>query len=288
MLFRTTIVLASVVTAPILTASAQSAEGWPSAEPMAQAMSRVLAQAALADQVADLGFDEGMSILGASMQPGTSLDWSARLLANREYVFIGAGEDVATDVDVIVLDGATGEVVAADTLSDNNPIVRVRPSMTRAYTLRLRLYAAPRTAFCALALLREGGTDISLEYLVEAPEKAIVASALLDAMYGVTLFDEPGEWCFFGSILDGGQSTTIGGLDLGAGRRLITAVADQRSSDVDIELENSRGAIVAKDAAGDATPLLAVDASAFEAYALKVTNYRSSGSALVAAIVLKD
>lgn len=72
----------------------------------------------------------------ASLQPGASYDWNVNLNAGIPYRIIGACDNECSNVDLQLLDGG-GNVVSADTLPDDFPVVDFTPSANGAYQVRI-------------------------------------------------------------------------------------------------------------------------------------------------------
>jgi hypothetical protein len=71
------------------------------------------------------------------MQPSTDHRFAIALTAGTAYTFIGACDGDCTNVDIELIDGTTGGVVASDMLSDDFPVVSFTPSANGNYIVRL-------------------------------------------------------------------------------------------------------------------------------------------------------
>ncbi|MCO5165561.1 MAG: hypothetical protein M9894_04220 [Planctomycetes bacterium] len=91
-------------------------------------------------------------LMGGLMSAGEELSLS-RSFGAGPYLLVGWGDARAGDVDALVLDEA-GEVLAADTATDNRPEARFDPPAPLRATLVLRMHQAKGDAFAVCAVLR--------------------------------------------------------------------------------------------------------------------------------------
>lgn len=81
---------------------------------------------------------QGLSDEIIGLQAGGEHDWSVRLRRGTDYRIVGACDNECNDVDLILLD-AQGREIDSDLLTDDYPIVSVRPESDSRYTVRIRL-----------------------------------------------------------------------------------------------------------------------------------------------------
>lgn len=84
-------------------------------------------------------YGSGMASAGehmATLQPGTSHDWTVNLNAGAAYRFIGACDNECSNVDIQLVDPG-GAVVAQDVLPDDIPVVDFTPPAGGAYQVRM-------------------------------------------------------------------------------------------------------------------------------------------------------
>ncbi|MBX3470314.1 MAG: hypothetical protein KF878_25890 [Planctomycetes bacterium] len=91
-------------------------------------------------------------LMGGLMAAGEALSLSRSFRAGG-YLLVGWGDARAGDVDALVLDEA-GEVLAADTATDNRPEARFEPREPLRATLVLKMHQAKGDAFAVCAVLK--------------------------------------------------------------------------------------------------------------------------------------
>lgn len=74
-----------------------------------------------------------------AIQPGTDHQYPVELTAGSNYIFVGVCDADCTNVDLELLDGATGAVVGSDLLDDDYPVVQYTPTANATYFVRLIL-----------------------------------------------------------------------------------------------------------------------------------------------------
>lgn len=80
---------------------------------------------------------QGFTDETAAMQPGTDHRWNVELVGGTAYRFVGACDDDCSNLDLELIDVATGGVVASDMLQDDFPIVDYTPQANGRYIVRL-------------------------------------------------------------------------------------------------------------------------------------------------------
>jgi hypothetical protein len=73
----------------------------------------------------------------AGLQPGTDHRWQIELAAGTTYKIIGACDNECSNVDMELIDVATGGVVESDMMGDDIPIVDFTPPANGRYIVRL-------------------------------------------------------------------------------------------------------------------------------------------------------
>lgn len=79
----------------------------------------------------------GFTDEAAEMQPGTDHRWQVELVGGTPYRLIGACDDDCSNLDMELIDVATGGVVASDMLQDDFPLVDFTPQANGRYIVRL-------------------------------------------------------------------------------------------------------------------------------------------------------
>lgn len=93
----------------------------------------------------------GMADEVRPMQPGTDHRWTVNLIANTPYTIIGACDGDCTNIDIELIDMATGGVVSGDMLADDYPVVNFSPPADGVYLVRLLMQT------CTIAPCYAGG-----------------------------------------------------------------------------------------------------------------------------------
>lgn len=75
----------------------------------------------------------------AAIQPAADHQFPVNLTAGTAYTIVGVCDADCNDVDLELLNGQTGEVVASDLLTDDVPVVRYTPAADAAYFVRIIL-----------------------------------------------------------------------------------------------------------------------------------------------------
>ncbi|MEZ5994419.1 MAG: hypothetical protein R3C25_01555 [Hyphomonadaceae bacterium] len=95
----------------------------------------------------------------AGMQPGADDRWMVELVAGTPYMIIGACDNECSNMDIELIDMATGGVVASDVLPDDFPVVNFTPPANAQYMVRMLMQTCT-VAPCyagARVLSRQGG-----------------------------------------------------------------------------------------------------------------------------------
>lgn len=252
--------------------------------PMTAAIARVLGGAVAAERKTNLGFDRGVTFMGALLRPKAFINWRMQLEAGTRYAFLGGGDNNAVDVDLAVIDG-TGQVLARDQLADAKPVVDFTPTQTGVYVVRMTLAQAPHPSFCALAILRQGGFTVPIKNMTQALQKIMAAGRLASQRATVRFHEEPNQWALFGAVLKPGDTTPISGIQLEARQHVFVAAGDAGAKILDMALLDARGNLVKKDDKPDSVAVL-VTRTAGATYQVALTNVEAPGPTLVAAIIL--
>ncbi|MBI5480034.1 MAG: hypothetical protein HY906_14300 [Deltaproteobacteria bacterium] len=252
--------------------------------PMAAAIARVLGGAVAAERKTNLGFDRGVTFMGALLRPKAFINWRMQMEAGTRYAFLGGGDDGASDVDLAVID-ANGQTLARDQLADAKPVVDFTPRQTGVHVVRMTLAQASGPAFCALAVLRQGGFTVPVKNLTASLQKIMAAGRLASQRAAVRFHEEPNQWALFGAVLRPGDTTTISGLHLEGRQHVFVLAGDANAKVLDLSLLDARGSLVKKDDKPDQVAVVVartVDGS----YQVAITNVESTGPALVTAVIL--
>ena len=252
--------------------------------PMTAAIARVLGGAVAAARKTNLGFDRGVTFMGALLRPRSFINWRMQMEAGTRYAFLGGGDDHAVDVDLAVID-ATGQTLAHDQLADAKPVVDFTPTQSGVYVVRMTLAQASHPSFCALAVLRQGGFAVPITNLTQALEKIMAAGRLAAQRAAVRFHEEPNQWALFGAVLRPGDTTTISGLQLEARQHVFVTAGDAGAKVLDLALLDASGNVIKKDEKPDSVAVL-VTRTTGGSYQLAISNVDSAGPALISAIIL--
>ncbi len=265
---------------------ARSGGEWVQGRRMAKAVANVMAAARTVNDLSDYGYDDGICILGAYVRHGASASITCSLKADERYLLLGGGDDYAEDVDIHLLN-ADGKEVASDTDTDATPVVRYTPKYAGKYTLRLTLYKARGSEFCALAIMREDGWDVPVSNLVEATGKCIVAGALINDEVGNAVFhEEPNQWSFFGAVMREGDSVSLTNMKMERRRHAIMATCDGVADDIDLALLDNQDRVFIEDTGPESVASVVYRTGDHASYGVRLKNEKSSGASLVVAAIL--
>jgi hypothetical protein len=251
---------------------------------MTAAIARVLGGAVAAEQKTNLGFDRGVTFMGAFLRPQSSINWRIKMQAGARYAFFGGGDDGAIDVDISVYN-SLGQLLARDQVANAKPIVGFTAMETGAYVVRITLARATRSSFCALAILRNGGFTVPVSHLTSSLKKIMAAGRLASRRASVRFHEEKNQWALFGAVLKPGDTTTISGVKLEGGRHMFVAAGDANITQLDMSLLDQNGNLVKKDLRPDAVAVFLANTIS-GTYKLAVTNSRSAGPSLVSVVIL--
>lgn len=210
-----------------------------------RAVERVGAIAAHLSSANNYGYDEGISLLGAFIRPGADCSINVELNEGVRYVFAGAGDDDARDVDIIVRNSA-GTVVAKDTDADPTPIAVFTPDSTGIYTVSLKLYRARAGAtgsFCAMVQMRRDGWTIPEANLHASAAQCLAAASGVGRVANnrggrARFYDEVNRWSLMGAALRSGEECSITLPGAGRHNLLFLAGGDSFAKEVAMRLES--------------------------------------------------
>jgi len=81
----------------------------------------------------------GFSDEVTGLQPGADHRWQVSLVGGTAYRVIGACDNECSNMDIELIDVATGGVVASDVLPDDYPVVSYTPAANGAYIVRIMM-----------------------------------------------------------------------------------------------------------------------------------------------------
>lgn len=264
------------------------AEEWTPGTYMQQAVDNVHAKAELATSFGDYGYSGGFCFLGAYILKGKSVKWRTTLPTGKQLLFIGGGDNDATDVDIKIYNDKD-VLVAEDSDTDNSPVLKFKTSSTQTYTIELRLYNTSTTgSFCCISFLEENAPGVPMANMEQAMANIIDFGSKVNDKFSVRFHDMDNQWCLYGVNQASGTSNTCQNMSMGTENHIYLAAGDSHLEDADLFLLNSEGESVAKDVEEDAVPGFKYTTSKEERYQLKIKNVKSSGNALTICIVLTE
>ncbi len=91
------------------------------------------------------------------LQPGTDHRWQVSLVGGTAYRIIGACDNECENMDIELINVATGGVVASDVLPDDFPVVNYTPGANGAYIVRIMMQTCTVAPCYAGARVLTGG-----------------------------------------------------------------------------------------------------------------------------------
>ncbi|HKI19611.1 MAG TPA: hypothetical protein VKA15_17120 [Isosphaeraceae bacterium] len=271
----------------VLAAILRVAGGWGPGQFMRESMIKLLAPALQIIGATRFGFSQP-AYLGACLQPGRFSFLTTTLTRGRTYAFLGAGNHTAQDLDIIIED-ASGKVVAQDVDDNATPRVQFTPSRTGRYTLKLKLHDAIAPSFCGMVLLRQNGWTVPARNLDIAMDNMLAHCQNVATRRAAKFLDLPGEWAVVGTIIEPGKSSTFTDIRLGSGRRAITSGGDSVTRDIGLEVFEDGATprlVLDTDQGEDAAPVVQCTASSFKRYGLEIKNPRFEGGTMIMTALL--
>ncbi len=265
---------------------------WVPGKYMGQAIRIVGATARALEQQSKFGFaKEHACLMGAYLRKGEVIDITLALKASREYAFIGGGSQHAIDVDLGIL-GGDDKVLKADMEKDSAPAVRWRPPADGDYKVRLKLQDSRSGGdFVALAVMHEGGYAIPAANLVASFESTLAISSAASTKVRSMgkkglIFHENKNWSFFGVVLKPGEMNTFSGFKF-SGASVVVAGGDSGTDNLDLFVKDGANAVLEKDDAPDANPLIVFKPSNLDArYKVAVKQASQKGATLASVAIL--
>jgi hypothetical protein len=261
--------MTSVILAAALAASPIS-KAQSGVDYMLQAFNNVVSLAeAVRSEVDDLGYDRDLCFGGAFLSVNSKVSFSKTLKRGQFYSFLAAGDEDATDVDVVVT-GPNGSRVAAD--EDTSELAAAAFTADRAgsYTFTVTL-ADGDNSFIAAALLSDDGWEVPIRNLKVAAGDLAEAIRALSSI-GETRFQSgSNKWCLFGAVLPSDETLEMNKVDLVGDLPVVVGACDEQSDDVDLEVKSSSGKVLASDDEEDDNPVCILEDSVSSA-TLRLTN----------------
>ena len=272
----------------VFSAFQMQAQDWRPGYYMKQALDITLAKASIFEMASNYGYADGICFMGAYLETGDDIGWGARLEAGTEYVFIGGGDEDATDIDIKVLDD-DGNVIVEDVLTDNNPVVKFTPKRSDVYNVRLKLYSCDASgSFCAMTIMEEYANSIPIDDLDEAVQSVISYGSYVNEQFPVKFHDLDNQWALFGAVIPSGDYETITNMDLGYEDHIFISAGDDGLNDADLFLMDETDTVLEKDVEPDAIPAVRFSTKGTTRYKLKIKNEDSDGKAVIITCILTE
>lgn len=255
---------------------------WTAGEYMLQAWATTIGNAATLADESSYGFIDDICLTGAILNEDGSVRFRTSLEKSKQYVFIGGGDEDATDLDLRIK-SASGTILEEDDETDNTPIVSFSPSYSGTYIIELELYSCSAVnSFACVAFMEKYGNSVPVNNIKSVGKKFFIAGGKLSEYYsGMKFHDLPNQWCLYTAILDQGGYSQISNLDLGSENHVFYAVGDQNAEDIDLSIYD--GSEWHSDTQTDAFPVVELRSYSYNAYKYKITNYDSDGKSLMMA-----
>jgi hypothetical protein len=242
-----------------------------------ETQTRSYLEAGLAPHAA-LGYrrDNAVTDLVAPLRLERPKIWAVRLRQGVNYRVYGACDNDCSDLDMEIYD-SEGELADRDVATNDTPYVQITPTQTGLHFVRLWVFTCENEPCYAAARVVSGGTpaereDAAQEEAVDGENYVAVVTAELDEAgathlgAGYQLF---GEEAIEAIGLSGeGYRQTV---QLEHGKSYVfQGACDQDCTDVDMEILDAGGAVVAQDVATDDRPHVAVNNPRAGEYTVRV------------------
>ncbi|MBI1221528.1 MAG: hypothetical protein GC180_02900 [Bacteroidetes bacterium] len=265
---------------------ANAQEEWRPGKYMQQAVDHVREKAELATSFGDYGYSEGFCFLGAYIRNGKSVTWRTTLPTGKQLLFIGGGDNDATDVDIKIYDD-NGKLLAEDNDADNSPVLKFRSNTSQTYKIELRLYKSESNgSFCCLSFLEEDAPSLPMKNMHEAMKNVIDFGIKVNDEFDVRFHDLDNQWCLFGLNQESGAYNSCYNLSLGTESHIFMAAGDDRLKDSDLYLLDADDNVLEKDVSDDAIPAFKYKTDADLRYKLKLKNVKSEGNSMTIMLIL--
>lgn len=253
---------------------------------MLQAVGRMMNAVLEASEKSEFGYDDGVSLMAAFLEPRDEITFIRYLDKGQTYIIAGGGDDDVRDLDLEVYDD-DGRVIARDDKDDNQPVVRFTASYSGKCTIRLKLYAAKRPAFCVASVLRQGGWTVPRENLIKAAGGLLGLANNLDRNLkeDVSFHAGSNQWAMYGGIIRKGEDLQINNIGLGTGRRVVMSAGDTQARDIDLFVRVGKDE--ASDTQNDATPIVDLNARNVTTASVQIKNVDSGGPCLILTAILQ-
>jgi hypothetical protein len=228
--------------------------------------------------------DNSFSIGGGWLKQSTS-EWiktyTIPLKAGTQYRFLAAGDNDAKDVDIEVSD-ANGKVVAIDGKPDPAAVASFTPKEDGKYLVKIRLYASRENVPCVCTTIvmakTSGGSGAQGKYVAQSSANLV---KLINAANGDGFKLRDNSLSIGGGWLK--QSTSdwvkIYSVPLKAGTQYrFLAAGDNDAKDVDIEVSDATGKVVAVDGKLDPTATVTFTPKANGMYSVRIRLYASDSN----------
>jgi hypothetical protein len=269
-------------------ASAAQSQGRVSAGYWTQAFIRVTDTAAGAAKLGNYGYQAGISILGAWVDARDRCEFSIWLKKDVNYMFVAGGDNDAQDVDVNILDSMTGKSLANEDREAPDAMVPFAPPADDYYTLRLTLAKARNNlpCICVVCVLREDGLKVPVKNLDDCANKVMNLFSETDKLLQkenkrLELRRARNQWAVYGAVLDPGKEISVTNLDMGATRRLLLAMGDKNSEDVDLFLLDANRKVLAEDTKTNSEAIIGYTPRPQDRYGVKMLNFKGRGPSVV-------
>lgn len=262
-------------------------QGRTSANYLTQAFIRVTDSAAGAAKLGNFGYQEGISILGAWVNAGDDCKFSIYFAKDVNYMIVAGGDNDAQNVNVEIINEA-GRVVATEDREAPDAMVTFLPTEGAYYTLRLILAKAQKNVpcVCVVCVLRENGLNVPLRNLDDCANKLMNLFSDTDKQLQaqntrLELRRARNQWAIYGAVLEPGKDISVTNLDLGGSHRLLLAMGDKNSEDVDLFLMDANRRTIASDTKVAHEAIIGFTPRPQDRYGIKMLNYKGRGPSVI-------
>lgn len=255
---------------------------------MTAALTRIAVRGKAITDKTSFGYDRGISLLGGYIRPGSKCSIERTLQQGMRYAFLGAGDDDADAINIVIYNKRTQQRVAYDLDDDKIALVTFQPAETGTYEIQLRLKRADVGCFCALGMFRDKGWTVGSQNFIDVVARCMAhCSELANRGLAKNFLKVENQWSMFGGVVEEGGNLELDNMSLGSGTTIFSAAADRHASRTKLGLLTRDFSLIKQDNENDTIKLFITNTNSSRYYGLRLTNSSSDDPSFMMALVLK-